>query len=333
MNHNCLGLGAKFRRPFTALLLSAWLIPAVHTLAQGQSPLGPSFDCRKAKSNNERIICNDPELSKLDLQLLAIYNSAKASTRDVASFQSAAVEEWKQRERTCVDRGCLIQWYEKRKLQLSNVVAPIPPNSTQIVASTPSSATVQPQRAAPPVSSVQQVQSMNVKPAAVEDESTIAARFKAKPTPRTLVSQARGGRVYDNVELHYSTDQFGENSSCQFEIDGRMTDGREIQARKFLFLILITGGKVNIGSASFFGPPAPLRLYVDGSTNYSPLAVGADGWAVIQADNRALSTISAAKTIKVLHGQGASGEIAFIYDFARISSILKIGQILCGKWT
>jgi hypothetical protein len=110
-----------------------------------------------------------------------------------------------------------------------------------------------------------------------------------------------------------------------------MTDGRPIQARKFLFLLIMSGNSVRVGTASFFGPPSPLRLSQESSASYVPLAVDGSGWAVVVADASLLRTLAAAKSVKVLHGQGATGEIAFLYDFSRIANVLRIGQMLCGK--
>lgn len=49
----------------------------------------PSFDCAKAQSNMERLICSDPALANLDRQLSAAYKEARALTG-----QSEIVKKW-----------------------------------------------------------------------------------------------------------------------------------------------------------------------------------------------------------------------------------------------
>ena len=85
----------------------------------GQPTEGPSFDCQKAKSLSEKIICADKELSRMDRELAVLYKASRASSRDPQEFAKVSAEEWRTRERTCQDRSCLVQWYEKRKLQLT----------------------------------------------------------------------------------------------------------------------------------------------------------------------------------------------------------------------
>jgi uncharacterized protein len=44
--------------------------------------VSPSSDCTKAHSRAEHLICTDPELSALDVQLAALYKRAKATAAD-----------------------------------------------------------------------------------------------------------------------------------------------------------------------------------------------------------------------------------------------------------
>jgi uncharacterized protein YecT (DUF1311 family) len=79
-----------------------------------------SFDCMKAKSQSEILICNDPELSKLDIELAEIYRQAKTKARDAQTFKEQTVDAWKWREANCHDKGCLLNWYAERKTALLN---------------------------------------------------------------------------------------------------------------------------------------------------------------------------------------------------------------------
>lgn len=78
-----------------------------------------SFDCKKAKSASEVLICNDSELSKLDFELAEIYREAKANASDAQAFRNQTITAWKWRESNCLDnKDCLIKWYAERKFAL-----------------------------------------------------------------------------------------------------------------------------------------------------------------------------------------------------------------------
>jgi uncharacterized protein YecT (DUF1311 family) len=74
---------------------------------------GPSFDCSKASHIIENMICDDDELSKLDLNLNSLYQKAKASTVDPDSLRAAQIS-WIRTMRQCSDKGCLQQGYRAR---------------------------------------------------------------------------------------------------------------------------------------------------------------------------------------------------------------------------
>ena len=94
--------------------------------AQRSTPaerVAPSFDCGKARSTSERIICADPELSRLDRDLGRLHARARDAAPDPAAFKRQSDAQWFQRERTCRDRDCLLRWYEQRREQLTAFVA------------------------------------------------------------------------------------------------------------------------------------------------------------------------------------------------------------------
>lgn len=70
-----------------------------------------SFNCAKAKTPNEVLICGDPRLS-------ALYRAAKAVTKDSVAFKKETTEEWRRRE-NCTDRDCLVGWYNRRIAKLA----------------------------------------------------------------------------------------------------------------------------------------------------------------------------------------------------------------------
>jgi len=91
-----------------------------------------SFNCTKAKSRAEILICSDSELSSLDDDLARIYLKAKSLASSPADFKAQGEREWKKRETTCIDKQCLLAWYSQRRDQLLSVInaqtsTPLPP--------------------------------------------------------------------------------------------------------------------------------------------------------------------------------------------------------------
>lgn len=81
-----------------------------------------SFDCAKARSRGEILICSDPELSSLDDELAKTYAKAKSLAPSPADFKAQSEREWKRRETTCFDKQCLLAWYAQRREQLLSVI-------------------------------------------------------------------------------------------------------------------------------------------------------------------------------------------------------------------
>lgn len=98
-----------FSRIFAVL---AWL--AMPVLARGAA-----FDCGKAGTDIEKMICADPALSDLDARLARAYSARLASDRngrDVKSRQAAWLRDVRNQ---CRDQACLKAAYEKRLAELS----------------------------------------------------------------------------------------------------------------------------------------------------------------------------------------------------------------------
>jgi uncharacterized protein len=81
-----------------------------------------SFNCAKARSDSERIICSDAELAADDVELAAIYAEAKAVATHQAAFKDHVRQQWNYRQRKCHDRDCVSQWYADQKQWLMNIV-------------------------------------------------------------------------------------------------------------------------------------------------------------------------------------------------------------------
>lgn len=83
----------------------------------------PSFDCAKARSVPEKLICADSDLARMDRELGRLYSQAKRAAPDAAAFQRVSDREWRRREAECRDRECLVSWYAQRRVQLNQQLA------------------------------------------------------------------------------------------------------------------------------------------------------------------------------------------------------------------
>ncbi len=72
-----------------------------------------SFDCAKASSKIEKMICTDESLSVLDEQLSSAYKTALEAESDKASFKQEQLS-WLKTRNACTDTACLIQSYQSR---------------------------------------------------------------------------------------------------------------------------------------------------------------------------------------------------------------------------
>jgi TPR repeat protein/uncharacterized protein len=82
-----------------------------------------SFACSEARSVVDRLICDDPVLSKLDDKLAFEYNTAKKNTQDFQSLLNAQ-RAWIQKRNSCGNNpSCIANAYNERISQLSNTQA------------------------------------------------------------------------------------------------------------------------------------------------------------------------------------------------------------------
>ncbi|MDR5803736.1 DUF4236 domain-containing protein [Caballeronia sp. LZ001] len=80
-----------------------------------------SFDCAKAHSDAEHLICGDAQLAAADIELAAGYVKAKGAVADQAAFRERTRAQWNYREQTCHDRECLARWYADQKIALNEM--------------------------------------------------------------------------------------------------------------------------------------------------------------------------------------------------------------------
>ena len=82
-------------------------------------PGEPSYDCKKAATKIEKMICADAELSKLDQELAVVYKTAMQDTQQSSLILKTQKQWFKQRNR-CVDAACVKQAYLKRLQKLKS---------------------------------------------------------------------------------------------------------------------------------------------------------------------------------------------------------------------
>ncbi|WP_176380723.1 hypothetical protein [Paraburkholderia youngii] len=90
---------------------------------QNTPAIKTSFDCAKARSDAERLICNDAELAAADVDLAKLFAQAKAAATDQDAFKERARVQWNYRESSCHDRDCLVQWYANQRQWLTGIVS------------------------------------------------------------------------------------------------------------------------------------------------------------------------------------------------------------------
>lgn len=72
-----------------------------------------SFDCRKAATKVEKLICADAELSKLDEELSAAYKTALQNGKQAVVIKQAQ-KQWMNERNGCSDASCVKGAYEAR---------------------------------------------------------------------------------------------------------------------------------------------------------------------------------------------------------------------------
>ncbi|HGF9505182.1 TPA: DnaJ domain-containing protein [Acinetobacter baumannii] len=77
-----------------------------------------SFDCNKAKSISEQLICSNEYLAGQDLELSQLVDEARNAVTDQKALNSRLRKQWNFREKNCKDVKCLEEWYNYQKYTL-----------------------------------------------------------------------------------------------------------------------------------------------------------------------------------------------------------------------
>ena len=73
-----------------------------------------SFDCGKAATEVEKIICAEPDLSQFDESLSMIYQKTLGTVRNPAELKRKQVTWMREVRNLCTDRACLEKVYRNR---------------------------------------------------------------------------------------------------------------------------------------------------------------------------------------------------------------------------
>ena len=93
--------------------------------ASSRQTLAASFDCQRASTRLEVMICSDPTLSALDDQLDAGYKAADA--RHAVPALREEQRAWLAQRARCADAACLGDMYRHRVVDLSAIAAAASP--------------------------------------------------------------------------------------------------------------------------------------------------------------------------------------------------------------
>jgi uncharacterized protein YecT (DUF1311 family) len=97
------------------LIVLGWLV-------LGGAAQAASFDCAKAGTKVEKLICGDSELSKLDEELNAAYKTALQDASQADTLKKAQ-QQWLKKRNGCANAGCVKRAYEMRLQNLSSSLA------------------------------------------------------------------------------------------------------------------------------------------------------------------------------------------------------------------
>ena len=102
------------QRLLLAVLCLAWAAPAL-AVDSG----GPSFDCSRANSTVNKLICSTPELSALDRELAEMFQNMSGQAAFDAKALRREEDAWlADMHRRCNDAACIRTAYQQRLAQL-----------------------------------------------------------------------------------------------------------------------------------------------------------------------------------------------------------------------
>lgn len=91
--------------------------PAAGTLVRTSGDIRASFDCAKAESAVEKMICSNQMLADYDVRLMSNYKAAMAASSDKAAIKDAQ-RAWMAQRNACTTLDCVSRAYQLRIKQL-----------------------------------------------------------------------------------------------------------------------------------------------------------------------------------------------------------------------
>lgn len=95
---------------------------------------GPGFDCARAATNPERLICSNSDLSAADLKLSQLFKQVFHSAEDKEALKKDQLAWMKNRRNACTDVSCMLEAYRERITVLekgASAAAATPPTQAQ----------------------------------------------------------------------------------------------------------------------------------------------------------------------------------------------------------
>jgi uncharacterized protein len=114
------------------LLAVALAVAAASAHSQSAAPTYPtSFDCSRAKSDSEHLICENGDLAAKDVRLADLIKKARTVAVDPAAFKEWARNELKDRQK-CHDAKCVSDWYDDQFAEYEDELSSDKPAPKQI---------------------------------------------------------------------------------------------------------------------------------------------------------------------------------------------------------
>lgn len=116
----------KMVTPFLAALIAASACAATSLCAKSETStvLATSFDCATASAAVEKLICRDPQLKQMDIELTRLYRLTLTDVHSVPSPDKVEIEQrfWTDARNQCAagaePKACTIRSYAERAHQL-----------------------------------------------------------------------------------------------------------------------------------------------------------------------------------------------------------------------
>jgi uncharacterized protein len=109
-----------FALPVLALAAGLCCVISLPSPAHAGPTTSPSFDCSEASTPQERLVCGDDELARLDVAMMQAFRMARDSAPDRQVVIDGQRAWLRNSFRTCSDKACLTSAYRSRITNLSS---------------------------------------------------------------------------------------------------------------------------------------------------------------------------------------------------------------------